>query len=324
MEHLSKKDTVTKKYMRNPEVFADVFNKFIYKGRQVINPKSLTELDTTEIALPYGEGDAAVPEQKYRDVLKLAMTDGNVAYCILGIENQSGIHYAMPVKNMGYDAMQLAYQVTKAAQSHKRKKKDKGKKDDGYKPSPEEYLSGFYKTDKLLPVITLVIFWGSDKWDGALSLKDMYAATDEAIMQYVPDYKVNLIAPEQMTEEEIGEFKTSLKEVMLYIKYSKDKVKLQEVTQTDKGFRNLDRQAAEVINVTTNSKLRYPEGKEKIDMCAAIEEMRTDSRLEGEIKGAVETCQRFNMSLQETVQYIANNYNLSLQESEGKVTSYWK
>lgn len=63
-------------------------------------------------------------------------------------------------------------------------------------------------------------------------------------------------------------------------------------------------------------------------MCVAIEEMRIESRLEGEtkgkIEGAVETCQRFNMSLQETVQYIADNYRLSLQEAEEKVTSYWR
>lgn len=312
--HLSKKDTITKEYIRNPEIFADAFNKFLYNGRQVINPKNLTELDTTEIALPYGEDSAAVPEQKYRDVLKLAMTDGNVAYCILGAKNQSDIHYAIPVKNMVYDAMQLSHQVTKAAQSHK------NNKDGQYKPSSQEYLSGFYKTDKLLPVITLVIFWGAEKWDAPLSLKDMYAPVDESIMKYVPDYKVNLIAPEQMTEEEIGEFKTSLKEVMLYIKYSKDKTKLQEITQANEVFKSLDRQAAEVINATTNSKLKYPEGKERIDMCMAIEEMRID----GEIKGAVETCQKFNMSLQETVQYIADNYSLSLQESEEKVISYWK
>ncbi len=41
------------------------------------------------------------------------------------------------------------------------------------------------------------------KRDAPLSLKEMYAEADETIMKYVPDYKVNLIAPEQMTEEEI-------------------------------------------------------------------------------------------------------------------------
>ncbi len=314
---MGKEDTVTKEYIRNPEIFADAFNKFLYNGRQVIKPESLTELDTTEIVLPYGESGAAVPGQKYRDVLKLAMTDGNVAYCILGIENQSGIHYAMPVKNMVYDAMQLSYQVTKAAQSHKRENKEGSRKD---KPSPQEYLSGFYKTDKLIPVITLVIFWGAEKWDAPLSLREMYATTDEAVMKYAPDYKINLIAPEQMTEEEIGEFTTSLKEVMLYIKYSHDKIKLQEVTQANEGFKNLDRQAAEVINVTTNSKLKYPEGKERVNMCVAIEEMRMDSKLEGSVK----TYKEVGFSLQETIKRIADNYTLSLQEAEKKVMKYWE
>jgi len=162
--------------MRNPAIFADAFNKFLYHGKQVIQPENLTELDSTEITLPYGEGGAAVPEQKYRDVLKLVMTDGNMSYCILGSGLQSAIHYAMPVKNMLYDAMQLAHQVTEAAQSHRRKKNNKDSK---YKPSSDEYLNGFYKTDKLLPVITLTIFWGAEEWDGSLSLREMYATTDK-------------------------------------------------------------------------------------------------------------------------------------------------
>lgn len=325
MTTLGKIDTITKEYMRNPAIFADAFNKFLYHGRQVIKPDSLKELDTTEITLPYGEGGAAVPEQKYRDVLKLTMTDGNAAYCIMGIEDQNFIHYAMPVRNMVYDALQLAHQVTEAAASHKRKTHDK---DGDREISSEEYLSGFYKTDKLLPVITLTIYWGADRWDGPLSLKEMYASVDESIMRYVPDYTVNLISPEQMSENEINEFKSSLKQVMLYIKHSKDKARLQEVTQADPAFKSLDRQAAEVINVTTNSKLKYPEGKERIDMCAAIEQMRNDSRLEGiiegKIEGAVETCKEFNVPLQETIRHIAEKFGFSMQQAEEEVNKYWQ
>lgn len=239
-------------------MFADAFNKYLYHGRQTIKPERLRELDAAEITIPYGSGDAGVPEQKYRDVLKMMMTDGDMAYCLLGIENQSDIHYAMPVKNGLYDFMQLAHQVAETAKSHKREENDKD--GDAYKPSQDEYLSGFYKTDKLLPVMTLVVFYSAERWDGPLTLKEMYSVTDADIMQYMPDYKVNLIAPEKMSEGEIEEFRSSLKEVMLYIKYSKDKKKLQEVTQKNKNFRNLERQAAEVISVTTNSKLKYPEG----------------------------------------------------------------
>ena len=273
-------------------------------------------MDSTEIVVPYGEGKAGVPAQKYRDVLKLMMTDGNIAYCILGCEDQGAIHYAMPVKNMLYDSMQFARQVTKAAKSHRQEKE--------HKPTSDEFLSGFYKTDRLIPVVTLVIYWGPDRWDGPLTLKEMYAEADDAVMQYVPDYKINLIAPEQMTDNEIKEFKTSLKEVMLYIKYSKDKNKLLEIAQEDPDFLSMDRQAAEVINTVTNSKLKYPEGKETINMCLAIEEMRMDSKREGEIKGAVETCKNFNMTLEKTIQYISDHFDVSLQQAEDEVKKYWK
>lgn len=314
MKELGKIDVITKEYMKDPVIFADVFNKFLYHGKQVIRPESLIEMDSAEVVVPYGEGKAGVPEQKYRDALKLMMTDGNIAYCILGCEDQSRVHYAMPVKNMLYDSMQYARQVTKAAKSHRQEKE--------HKPSSGEFLGGFHKTDRLIPVVTLVIYWGPDRWDGPLTLREMYAAADDAIMQYVPDYKINLIAPEQMSDDEIKEFKSSLKEVMLYIKYSKDKAKLQEIAQEDPNFLSMDRQAAEVINVTTNSRLKYPEGKETINMCLAIEEMRNESRLEGEIKGAVETCKNFNKTLEETIQYISDNF--TVQQAEEEVKKYWK
>jgi len=82
---MGKLDILTKEYMKRPSIFADVFNQYIYKGCQVILPDRLVELDTTEIVIPYGGGQASVPVQKYRDVSKMltAMTDGRAAYCIL-------------------------------------------------------------------------------------------------------------------------------------------------------------------------------------------------------------------------------------------------
>ena len=66
-------DTVTKAYMKDNSVFADAFNYLIYGGEAVVDPKQLQELDTTEIALPFGSQDeeGKQPEeavQKYRDV----------------------------------------------------------------------------------------------------------------------------------------------------------------------------------------------------------------------------------------------------------------
>ncbi len=104
---MGKIDTITKDYMRRPDIFADVFNQFLYQGKKVILPEKLTELDTTEIIVPYGVDGASVPEQGYRDAAKLltAMTDGRAAYCILAVENETKINYAMPVKDGLYDFM---------------------------------------------------------------------------------------------------------------------------------------------------------------------------------------------------------------------------
>lgn len=114
---MGRKDTVTKAYMRNNSVFADAFNYLIYGGKTVVDPEKLHELDTTEIALPFVQEEngtrkeEAVP--KYRDVLKSAVIkrDNEAAYILLGIENQTDIHYAMPVRNMIYDALQYGKQV---------------------------------------------------------------------------------------------------------------------------------------------------------------------------------------------------------------------
>ena len=87
-------DTVTKAYMKDNSVFADAFNYLIYGGEAVVDPKQLQELDTTEVALPFGSQDeeGKQPEeavQKYRDVLKSAIIkqDDEAAYILLGIEN---------------------------------------------------------------------------------------------------------------------------------------------------------------------------------------------------------------------------------------------
>ena len=323
---MGKVDTITKEYMENPVVFADAFNQFLYHGDQRIDPARLTELDTTGIVVPYGADGASVPEQKYRDVLKLlhAMTDGDAAYCVMGIENQANIHYALPVRNGVYDFLQLSHQVSEAANSHKQamKEKESSQPNQTQKeeiPTDGEFLSGFWRTDCLIPVITLVIYFGSDVWDAPLSLKEMYSNTNSVILAHAPDYHVNLIAPQEMSDEEINEFHSNLREVMLYIKYSKDKAKLDEIIKSDSNFQSVERQAADVINVVTGSKLKYPEGKGDVNMCQAIQQMREESKIEG----AILMCKNLGVSLTDTIKQIAEMFHLSESESNETVKQYW-
>ena len=209
---MGKVDTVTKAYMRKNNIFADAFNYLIYDGKPVVNPEQLWELDTTEIALPFGSqekenGQSNDLVQKYRDILKLAvvMQEDEAAYILLGIETQTDIHYAMPVRNMIYDALQYGKQVADTAANHRKNDKSFRKRTSG------EYLSGFYKEDVLKPVVTLVIHFGADEWDAPLSLHEMMEVRSEKLLHYIQDYRIHLIDPANLTEEDLVKFTSSLR-----------------------------------------------------------------------------------------------------------------
>ena len=269
-------DTVTKAYMRENTIFADAFNYLIYGGRRVIDPNSLKELDTTEIALPFGDDKTDEVVQKYRDILKSAVIkeDKDAAYVLLGIENQTDIHYAMPVRNLIYDALQYGKQVSDVSAKHR--------KESGNGHNRGEYLSGFYKEDRLTPVITLVVHFGADAWDGPLSLHEMMSVDKPEIMQMVPDYRIQLIDPARMKPEDLMKFETSLREVMGYIKYSKDKEGM-KTYMAGNSRTMLERTAAQVIKAITNTPIEIPEGLEEVNVCEAIEEMMKDSKAEGKL-----------------------------------------
>ncbi len=44
---------------------------------------------------------------------------------------------------------------------------------------PGEFLSGFHKTDRLIPVITFVVYYGSVPWDAAM---DLHGLPEDAIL----------------------------------------------------------------------------------------------------------------------------------------------
>ena len=270
-------DTVTKEYMRGNKVFADAFNYLIYGGEQVVKPALLQELDTTEIAIPFAldEEESTTEEavQKYRDVLKstVIMQDAKASYILLGVENQTDIHYAMPVRNIIYDALQYGKQVSEVAKKHKNQS-------DGKRHNRGEYLSGFYKEDRIRPVITLVIHFGADEWDGPLSLYEMMDLEDEKLLEFVQDYRIFLIDPYKLTHDDLEKFSSSLGDVLGYIKYSKDKNALSKFLN-DSQVMIIDNDAARVIRDITNTPIYVPDGKGEIDMCKAVKDMIYEERI---------------------------------------------
>lgn len=318
---MGRADAITKKYMRGNAVFADAFNFLIYDGAPVLKPESLRELDPTELAIPFsGENiDSKEVVQKYRDVLKSAVIkqDEDAAYILLGVENQTDVHYAMPVRNLLYDALQYGRQVSDTAARHSSEKKT------GH--GRGEYLSGFYKEDKIVPVITLVIHFGVNAWDGPLSLHEMMDVRDERLLKFVQNYQIQLIDPAQIPEESMGKFSSSLREVLSYIKYSRDKQKLSELL-TDNPRMRMETDAAQVIREITKTPMKIPEDAEVVDVCKAVEEMlkerRTEGQAEGRTEGILETLAGLVRDGLISIQTAAARANMSQSEFEEAMKKY--
>ena len=269
---MGRADTATTNFMRQNDVFADAFNFFLYQGCPVIEPGQLRELDPAELAMPYGDDQKSEPVQKYRDILKglAAMEDGKRAYLLLGIENQTRIHYAAPVKGMLYDALQYARQVEQTGRKH-REKKEYGRSGSG------EFLAGFYKEERLLPVITLFISFSPEEWDGPRSLWEMMEMEDTKLRSKLPDYRINLVSPAEIGKEEFGKFHSSLGDVLEFIKYSGDKEKLMDWLHKEKSELMMGRKEVEVLNACVNAKLAIKSYEEEVEVCKAIEDYKMEA-----------------------------------------------
>lgn len=284
-------DAVTKMYIRENDVFADVVNYFLYGGEPVVLPDHLTELDPVGLMLlPGRKGKKRQWKrdvQKYRDVLKRAVikNDAEAAYVIFGIENQTEVHYAMPVRNMLYDALQYSGQVDEAAARHREQQKQQGSLE---KSKQQEFLSGFRKDDHLLPVVTFVILFNGSVWDGPKSLHEMMAVKKKELLEYVQDYRIHIIEPASMSASEFGRLRTNLREVLEYIKYSENPEKLQKLVEENPRMGCLNVKAAEVINAVTQTPIKIEEGVQTVNMCSAIQEMLEQSKNDGKIEGKIE------------------------------------
>ena len=269
---MGRADTATANFMRQNDVFADAFNFYLYQGHPVIDPGQLRELDPAELAMPYGADRKSEPVQKYRDILKglAAMEDGKRAYLLLGIENQTRIHYAAPVKGMLYDALQYARQVEQTGRKH-RERKEYGRSGSG------EFLAGFYKEDRLIPVITLFISFSPEEWDGPRGLREMMEMGDAELRSRLPDYRINLVSPAELGKEEFGKFHSSLGDVLEFIKYSGDKQKLMEWLHEEKPELTMGRKEVEVLNACVNAKLTMKPEEEEVKVCKAIEDYKQEA-----------------------------------------------
>ncbi|MBQ8160289.1 MAG: transposase [Clostridia bacterium] len=268
-------DARTKEYMKNPSNFAALFNFLMYDGKPVIDPEKLTRLDTAEGTI-IDQNGLKVPVQKYRDSLEAwsIMEDDNLVYVLLAEEFQSEVHYAGPVKDMIYDSINYVDQVNEIKRKYMKTnaQSEISFENDGVKihMTRAEFLSGLRKGDKLKPVVTLMIYLGTEEWDGPRTLHDMLYFPDERIKAFVPDYKLNLIVPRELKDEDFPKFGTNVGSLLWILNRGKAGV---ADLLNDPQFRSIDGETACLANdlAGLNLNIVIDEGG-KANMCKAMED----------------------------------------------------
>lgn len=89
-------------------------------------------------------------------------------------------------------------------------------------------------------------------------------------------------------------------------------------------FKDVERQAVDVINVATGSKVKYSEKEDKVDMCQAIQEIKEEGRLEGEIEGAITFARDLGIPKDEIKKSFMVKYKKNDEETEALLNMYWK
>lgn len=114
----------------------------------------------------------------------------------------------------------------------------------------------------------------------------MFDDVDEELLPFIPDYRINLLAPREITD--FTGFRTSIRQLFEVLKNAYDKEKMQEVLQNDEKFSRVDRETVEAINLFAGTDIDIDEKEEVIDMCKAWEEQKNEGRELGREEGRKE------------------------------------
>ncbi len=272
-------DISTKQFLKVNEIFAQLFSVGVFHEKGKLTAEDLTDRDSVEettIRLTDGQNKLI---ERLHDVMKLAR-QGMGLQVILAIEQQTAIHYYMPVRCMVADAIAYDTQC---------RQKEKEAIARGQRIS---YVQGVPKGTKILPVISLVFYTGSQKWDGLTQLYDMFEVNDENckwMENHVHNYGMHIIDARHMTDEEINCFEGDMKAFLIMLKDSYSRESLENVIakhrETWYALSEIkkDNRYKDYIDSVSDKEL-----EEGVTMCATLDYYETKGKDQGKLEGKIE------------------------------------
>lgn len=289
---MQEKDAVSNEFFKDSIRMADLLNGFIYRGQQVIRAEDVHKRGE-QIYRIDGKKGGIEAETVTLDVANEVINGMQVT--LVSLQNQSAIHYAMPVRVMNEEAIYYHEGWKQIAERHQKKADLKG----------VEYLSGFAKNDKLMPIITIVLYWGKQPWDGPKRLKDLLDLDNcpLELQKFIVDYPIHLLEVRQY--EYLDDFLTDIKYVFGFLQRDMSKEALATYVDENKDvFSELNESAYNLISIMSSCdrlKLIKKDVKREgvYDMCEAIEAMVEEGRKEGCKEGCELTCILFKKLMQD-------------------------
>ena len=169
------KDTTQKRLEDFEDIFADISNVLLYDGEDVIKENELetvTAKDTYTVEHQIHEVERDVAKRWRHHSLHISL---------IGLENQTDPDYKMPLRVICYDG--ASYRAQLNAEDPK----------------------------KTYPVITLVLYMGTEKhWTAPKQLTDCFKY-DERLSKFISNYKINVVELAWLSDEQIMKFKTEFR-----------------------------------------------------------------------------------------------------------------
>ena len=207
-----KQDLLAKRYYSDNRRFADLINGIVCNGIPIVKQEDLSEMDTE------------TSQGKRRDLVRKAVFGVNFA--VMGLENQEKLDYRLPLRVLGYEAGAYEHQAAEIYREIRRN----GRNSDT-ELSSGEYLYGFRKSDRLHPMITIILYYGEKEWDGSRDLHGILDFQDipEQIRQYVQNYRIHVIDVRRMERTDL--FQTDLRQVFDLIRFSGNRERLRDLIE---------------------------------------------------------------------------------------------
>ncbi|MBR0459737.1 MAG: Rpn family recombination-promoting nuclease/putative transposase [Victivallales bacterium] len=245
-------DHWAKVFFQRPEIFAALFNGYLFHGEEVLSATELVPLNTKEVFT--STKNKRTFFERERDLLqKVTCKRGmDCTFLLLGLEAQSFPDASMPVRCMLYDALNYATQL----------KELQPDQPDNAKAFPPSFSDDI----RLAPVITLVLALTDAPWPRTRELHDLLAIPDKKLTPFIPNYRINLITPNTMTEDDIHPYGGELEAVLLTAKNASNRKAFQEVVASHTIFQNIKTDTARLIMEITQLDFHIKDKKENINM----------------------------------------------------------